>query len=105
MLPFALALVATLTTIPAYAQIFKCTDSSGAIEYRDAKCPAETTSTALDIPAQITSGSNPAANVPSEAPAAPKQKRTEMVAKYSFPGPRTIPPPLPVAALPPPPQK
>ena len=105
MLRVAIALATALTTIPAHAQVFKCTDSSGGIEYRDAPCPAETSGAPIDIPAQSTPGNRPDADASNEARPVRKHKRPDVVARYSFPGPRSIPPPAPVAALPPPPQK
>ena len=105
MLRVAIALAVALTTIPVYAQVFKCTDSSGNIEYRDAPCPADTAGTAMDSSAQAASGHRADADTPKEARPARKHKRPETVAVYSFRGPRSIPPPLPVAALPPPPPK
>lgn len=101
----AIVLVAALTTMPTYAQIFKCTDSLGGIEYRDGPCPSQTSGTAIDIPTQTIRENRVNAEVPNELRTARTTKRPDLVAKYSFPGPRSIPPSLPVAALPPPPPK
>ena len=105
MLRTAIALAAALATIPAYAKIFKCTDSSGGIEYRDGPCPEQTSGAVIDVAGQTNPGSNPKSDAPIQARPAPKQKRPDVVAMYSFRGPRSIPPPQPVAALPPPPPK
>lgn len=104
MLRVAIALSAALATIPTYAQVFKCTDAAGGTEYRDGPCPAEASGKAVDIPAQTIPGTRLETGVPSETRTVRKHKR-EVVATYSFPGPRSIPRPQPVAALPPPPSK
>ena len=109
MLRVAIALAVGLTAIPAQAQIFKCIDASGSVEYREDPCPAETTVTLLPKTiAPAPDNANPARSLDAEnlnvARPAPVQKRRDAVAINSFRGPRSIPPALPVAALPPPPK-
>jgi len=50
MLRTAIAISLTLAAIPAVAaDIFKCTDPSGKVEYRNSNCPTGTKSAALDM--------------------------------------------------------
>ena len=109
MLRAAIAMSAAMAAIPAYAQIFKCIDPTGSVEYRQDSCPSETTAALLPKHvAPAPDNANPISGSDAEninaAPPARVQKRRDTVAINSFPGPRSIPPALPVAALPPPPK-
>ena len=54
MLRTAIAFSLTFAFIPAHAQIFKCVDPAGKVEYRNSACPSGTQSAALDMP--VTTG-------------------------------------------------
>ena len=50
MLRIAMAFSLTCAIVPAHADIFKCVDSAGKVEYRNSACPSGTQSAALDLP-------------------------------------------------------
>ena len=50
----AMAFSLTFAIVPAHADIFKCVDSAGKVEYRNSACPSGTQSAALDLPVAST---------------------------------------------------
>ena len=54
MLRTAIALSLTFAFVPAHAEIFKCVDSAGKVEYRNSVCPSGSQSAALDLPVATT---------------------------------------------------
>ena len=54
MLRIAIALSLTCAIVPAHAEIFKCVDPAGKVEYRNSACPSGTQSAALDLPVATT---------------------------------------------------
>jgi len=54
MLRIAIAFSLTLAIAPAHAEIFKCVDPAGKVEYRNSACPSGTQSAALEMPVATT---------------------------------------------------
>ena len=54
MLRTVIAFSLTFAFVPAHAQIFKCIDPAGKVEYRNSACPSGTQSAALDLPVAAT---------------------------------------------------
>ena len=54
MLRTAITFSLTLAIVPAHADIFKCVDPAGKVEYRNSACPSGTPSAALDLPVATT---------------------------------------------------
>ena len=54
MLRIAIAFSVTFAIAPAHAEIFKCVDPAGKVEYRNSACPSGTQSAALELP--VTTG-------------------------------------------------
>jgi hypothetical protein len=55
MLRTAIAFSLTFAFVPAHAEIFKCIDPAGKVEYRNSACPSGTQSAALELPV-VTAG-------------------------------------------------
>jgi uncharacterized protein DUF4124 len=103
MLRAAIALVVGLTTFPSYAQVFKCVDTSGNVEYRNSPCPAEAQADLIDAQ----NGTDEASpGVRRRAENSKERKRIELNAvERQAAIARAARPRTAVAALPPPPGK
>ena len=96
MLRTAIALSLTFALVPAHAEIFKCVDSAGKVEYRNSVCPSGAQSAALDIPV----AQGPTLEIRRSAD--DREVRREPGIERPASTPR-VPPAEPVNALPPPP--
>jgi len=52
MLRIAIALSLTCATVPAHAEISKCVDPAGKVEYRNSACPSEPVNALPPAPAE-----------------------------------------------------
>ena len=98
MLRTAIALSITLAATAAHAEIFKCIDPDGKVEYRNSTCPAGTQAAQLDT--QVATGKTIEIRRSSEDRELRREKETKDI--LDRPAPRR---PEPVNALPPPPDK
>ena len=102
MLRAAIAIAVGLATVPAYAQVLKCLDPDGKVEYRSSPCPADTREDVVD--AQNGKGET-SAGVRRRTDISQERKRALDVAERYAAVTRAARPQIPVQALPPPPGK
>ena len=95
--------VAGLATFPSCAEVLKCVDPDGKVEYRNSPCPAETRADAVDAQRVIDETNT---GVRSRAENSKERKRVELNAvERQAAIARAARPQASVAALPPPPEK
>jgi hypothetical protein len=107
MLRAAIAIAVALTTGPAYAQVLKCLDADGKIEYRTSPCPADTREDVVEArngtdetsPGVTSAGVRRRTNISQE-----RKQALDAAERYAAVA-RAARPQIPVQALPPPPGK
>jgi hypothetical protein len=102
MLRIAMAVSLTFAIVPAHAEIFKCVDSAGKVEYRNSACPSGTQSAALELPVATTGQTLEIRRSSDERDL--RRDADGKVIERPATAPR-VPPAEPVNALPPPAQK
>jgi hypothetical protein len=107
MLRAAIALAVGLTTVPAYAQVLRCLDPEGKIEYRSSPCPADTRERVVDARSATDETSAGVTNtaVRRRTENSTERKRALDAAERYGAVARAARPQVPVEALPPPPGK
>jgi len=107
MLRAAIAIAVGLATVPAYAQVLKCLDPEGKIEYRSSPCPADTREQVADAQngKGETSAATPSTGVRRRTNISQERKLALDVAERYAAVARAARPQVPVQALPPPPGK
>ena len=102
MLRIAMAFSLTCAIVPAHADIFKCVDSAGKVEYRNSACPSGTQSAALDLPVAGTGQTLEIRRSSDESELRRDVGSKEIERPAAAPRARPV---EPVNALPPPPEK